>query len=183
MPVAKVLIRTKMGQFMRNDDALKMLAKSKVEVGIPAGSERTDPRAIDNNANLARLMEEGSPLKRIPARPFLRPAIAQPKTRKRITQATSLAIKAIVHDNPEMAKRALVNAGEIALNAVKEWFFKPDLNQWPPLSEATVRRKGHDQPLIETWQMYHALESRVTFNNRTISGPKGRMYKGPGGGK
>ena len=79
--------------------AVRTLTKNEVLVGIPAeNAERQDapgakPSPI-NNAQLGWIMETGSPIKNIPARPFLVPGVqgAMPALLPKLKKAGELAL-------------------------------------------------------------------------------------------
>lgn len=89
--------------------------------------------------------EHGSPLYNIPPRPILEPAIENSK--EEIAEAMSDAVKVAMEGNnitPELHK-----VGFLAEDVVKEWFTNTD-NKWAANSPITIKRKGSDQPLIDS---------------------------------
>lgn len=92
--------------------------------------------------------ENGSPLYNIPPRPILEPAIEDSK--EEIAEEMSKVIEAGMEGKnvtPELHK-----VGFLAENAAKEWFKNPD-NKWAANSPVTVKRKGSDQPLIDSGEL------------------------------
>ncbi len=166
--------------------ALAALAKKEVFVGIPAdNTSRTDDNDINNaellyihthgvrhrnmrsemEKNMAKGMkysaahalyirEHGSPMMSVPPRPVLQPAIEANK--ERIGTQLAAAGKAALQGNVELFEKNLHQAGMIAASAAHGWFENPD-NGWPPNTEQTIRRKGSDQPLVDTGEMRKAI--------------------------
>jgi hypothetical protein len=128
-------------------DQLKFLKASldrvkdlEVYVGIPQEeSTRTGSGQI-NNAELLYIHTNGSPLRNIPARPVIEPAIAAPGNKERITKFLALAAKAAMDGKPELAERHLHRAGQAGMNAARNWFTDPR-NGWAPNQPDTVERK------------------------------------------
>jgi len=111
------------------------------------------------------LYEHGSPLWRIPPRPILEPAINHYKDiiAKPLRQA---AVNALDGSDP---MPSLHKAGELGVEAAKDWFVNP-LNMWPPNSPVTVhgskpdkhgkkfiKGKGSDQPNIDTGNLRNSI--------------------------
>lgn len=131
--------------------SLRKLERSDVLVGW---TETTDPRDHGpvGNAQLAFIHTEGSPLKNIPARPILQPAITDEGNKSLIAKQLGAAATATLSGKPEEAHQDLERAGLVAENAVKRWFVNPK-NHWAPNAAATIARKGSNRPLIDTGQL------------------------------
>lgn len=116
---------------------------------------RNDSRMT--NAQIAYVHEHGSPAQNIPARPFLGPGIkeAMPEL---VGVARQVAKKTV--DN--MSSSEVVRGMEI-LAAGLEAAVKRKILKGPfaPLKPATIRRKGHSKPLIDTGQMYDSIKTKV----------------------
>lgn len=120
----------------------------KYKSGIRAAAE-----AI-NNAQLLWIQSKGSPVRGIPARPVLEPAIEANK--EAISAELRLALAAEMKGDPQIAAAFLKRAGLTARNATRNWFFDPR-NGWQKLASSTIRRKGSDQPLIDSGAMRAAI--------------------------
>ena len=104
------------------------------KTGRQAGSGRSGSQPT--NAELAYIHEFGSPVKNIPARPFLIPAIAAV-----IPQATKMLQLALKQDNPEAAtKSALSDVGRIGVAKSKEIILAGD---FIPLKAETIKDRIH----------------------------------------
>jgi hypothetical protein len=132
--------------------ALKKIANKAVYVGIPAGSNRKN-RGV-TNAELLYIQSKGSPVKNIPARPVLEPAIEA--NAESIAAEIAAATAATLMGDEAGQLRALKRAGLAGQNAARGWF-TDSRNGWPANSPETIRRKGSDQPLIDTSQMRKAI--------------------------
>lgn len=137
---------------------LAALGKMDVLVGIP--EEKASRNAPDvNNAELMYIHTNGSPMKRIPARPVIEPAIEA--NRPAIVNELQQAMAAVLAEDPAQALQHLNAAGMVGRNASIRWFTDPR-NGWPPNAPSTIARKGSDQPLIDTGQLRRAITYVVT---------------------
>jgi hypothetical protein len=133
---------------------LARISKSEVLVGIPADKTQRRGDAI-TNASILFIFSKGSPLKKIPARPWLEPAIKLNKDL--ITPHLGAAAKAVLDHNPMRAERELKLAGTVAANAARRFPTDPR-NAWAPNAPSTIRRKKKsDVPGINTGQVRRAL--------------------------
>jgi hypothetical protein len=162
---------------------ISKLAKLEVLVGIPESSDRrqdllsqaekTKPTKSGkmskrkkkliaasesevNNAQLMFIHTNGSPLKGIPKRPVIEPAIEASGNREPIAEELGEAAHAILDSDPEAARQHLKRAGMTGQNASRAWFTDAR-NHWQKNSEETIRRKGSDRPLIDTGEMRKAI--------------------------
>ncbi len=137
--------------------ALSKIRRAEVLVGIP---QRTAgrPRQKINNAALLYIHTHGSPVRGIPARPVIEPAIQAEGNRQAIAVELEAAAKAWLDKNPVKATAFLRRAGIAGVNASKSWFVDPR-NRWAPNAPSTIKRKGSDRPLIDTG----AMRKSITF--------------------
>lgn len=132
---------------------LTSLAKREVLVGIPAEENSRDSGEI-NNAQLLYIHTHGSPLRHIPARPVIEPAIEYAKGR--ITRELQRAITAAADGDVDGAEQGLERTGMAAQNACRAWFTNPD-NHWAPNSPITIAHKGSSRPLIDTGSLRKSI--------------------------
>ena len=132
---------------------LRNLAKREVLVGIPAEENSRESGPI-NNAQLLYIHTHGSPLRHIPARPVIEPAIEN--ARDRIARQFSRALTAAAHGDADTAERYLERTGMAAQNASRAWFTNPD-NGWAPNSPVTIAAKGSSRPLIDTGSLRKSI--------------------------
>lgn len=132
---------------------LRTIQDSEVFVGIP--QDKT-PRNGDemNNATLAHILTNGSPLAHLPARPFLEPGIK--KASQLIAKKLGESVSAVIMGEAEKANTALNQAGQAGANSVKRYFTDPD-NNWAPNAPSTIAAKGSDRPNIDTAQLKKSI--------------------------
>jgi hypothetical protein len=146
---------------------LKQIQQSDVLVGIPA--ERTVRKDEPvNNASLLYLHTHGSPLKNIPARPVIEPAIQE--NRAIIAPHLGAAGKQVLNAHPDAAARELKLAGTIAANAAKRYVLTE--HHLAPNAPSTIKAKGSDRPLVDTTQMVRAITYAIRQNGVEVHRPE-----------
>ena len=121
-------------------ERLKDLDKLAVYVGIP--EEKTARRGDKvNNAQLLFIHTNGSPLRRIPARPVIEPAIEAPDHKAEIVGYLKGAIQANLDGDKAQTVKLLDRAGQAGEEAARDWFVDPR-NGWAPLKWSTILRKS-----------------------------------------
>lgn len=123
---------------------LKLLADIEVLVGFPEDTttrdENPDDKAEDRgitNAALAYIHDNGAPEARIPARPFMVPALEENKDR--IEKALSGAMRQAMRGDSHKMEQALVAAGLVAKLAIQN---KINEGIPPPLSISTLKNRA-----------------------------------------
>ena len=114
------------------------------------------------NAQLLWIQSKGSPIRGIPARPVLEPAIGSAEGRASIDPELAGTIRAALSGNKREALIHLRRAGMAGRNVARRYFFAQ--NGWPALKPATIRRKGSSQPLIDSGAMRNAITFVVDDN-------------------
>lgn len=135
---------------------VRMLGRRLNGVGIAIGvnEDEGSVQYAKNGATIAEVAlinELGAPRANIPARPFIRDTIDRKDNfRKEIRQA----VRAIGWGL--MPEEALAHVGEEAVREVRE-----TLEQYssPPNAPSTIRKKGENNPLIET----HMLQGAINY--------------------
>lgn len=130
---------------------LEKLKRAAVYVGIPQDKNLRTSGEV-TNAQLLYLHTNGSPLRNIPARPVIEPAIKSPDNSARISTELNAAAKSILDGDADAAHQHLERAGTLGANAAKRWFTDPR-NGWAPNSPVTIAEKGSDKPLIDTGEL------------------------------
>ena len=132
-------------------DRLNAVGRTRLLVGIPE-----DPSQADGVTNARKLYENtvGSPLKRVPPRPVLEPAIEDGL--ERISGIMREGIIKALEGDMESFRAAYDMAGLAAQSACVGWFDNPK-NGWEPNSPYTVRMKGSNAPLIDTGEMRQSI--------------------------
>jgi hypothetical protein len=131
----KTGVRTVLDRTAELRRALATLTSQDVLVGIPADKSARDDDGV-TNAQLGYIHETGSPLRNIPARPFLEPGIRAAQD-KIVEQLKDAATRALDGDAGGVTA-ALNRAGIVAQNSVRARFVD---NDWPPLSEASLNKR------------------------------------------
>lgn len=147
-------------------EALELLSKLEVLVGVPDGnSDREANAELPNvkeptNAMLAFVHDQGAPESNIPARPFMRPGIAA--VQAQVTDKLAQTMRAVLRGGGvDKVEQGLGQVGILAAVSIQK-----TINDGipPPLSEMTLRnrmrkgrkngggaRKGAAQELDRRW--------------------------------
>lgn len=120
-------------------ESLRSLSKIDVLVGIPEEESSREGGKV-TNAELAFIHSNGSPLNKIPPRPFVEPAIEDSENSEMIAVELRKAAESALEGNTDAMGRALVRAGMQGQNVVRDWFTNPK-NNWPPNTPGTVLAK------------------------------------------
>jgi len=144
---------TKGGSAKAFAEGLKNISKLEVLVGVPAEKASRKGDKI-NNAEIMYIQTNGSPLRGIPARPVIEPAIEDDK--QAISAELSEAAKSMLDGKRDETIRHLKRAGMEGANAARAWFVSAK-NNWAPNAPSTIRRKGSDKPLIDTSEMRKSI--------------------------
>ena len=147
--------------------ALRKLKQSAVKVGLPE-------KAGGRLRFILAVQEHGSPLMRIPARPVLKPALADPDTRQAMAEEMRSAIESAWEGDDAAARAALESAGRAGADGIRAYI---DAGVPPPNSPITVeggwmynraakkavyiRGKGMNKPLFDTGALYNAFSYEV----------------------
>lgn len=147
---------------------LAQLGRQRVTVGFQGsrGSAK-HPNADTSIAQVAAWQEFGTPgsddrtydktRTRIPSRPFVRTGLAKAATE--IQSAIKRATSGVI-DGRHDVDEAQDLVGARMVEAVQQAIL--DAHSWAtPLADATVARKGHDDPLIESGAMYDAVSYAI----------------------
>lgn len=146
-------------------DMLKYAKENYVMVGIPLSktlreeNPETDVNEEMTNAGLLYLHTNGSPIKHIPKRPVIEPALENDN--KKLSSMLKKSMEDFVSYGEEVASKDLEKLGMEGQNAVREWFVDPR-NGWPPNSpkvqEEKRKKKATDpKPLIDTGELRKSI--------------------------
>ena len=91
-------------------------------------------------------------------------AVARRQRRKKSTLKEMLNPKA----DERTAKRILHNIGKLGVKAVQEQIW---ITFSPPLSAATIERKGHSKPLIDTGNLIQSIDYRIERDAPVAAAP------------
>lgn len=131
---------------------LDKIINRRILVGIPQQEGLRDGEVT----NAQKLWENtvGSPLKHVPARPLLEPAVEDRLDEIGATLQRGVLAGLVIGD--EAMDAAYNRAGLMAQQAAVAWFDNPK-NNWKPNSPYTIQKKGSDAPLIDTGEMRKAI--------------------------
>ena len=167
-------------------DQIEKLMSLKVYVGVPEQNASRSGETI-NNAELAYIhsngirsitmrekmqpnlnkgipyskayqmyiQENGSPLYQSPPRPILDPVIKE--NMKLIDKKFQEVSKEILNNPQANVKDEFEKIGTIVRDKIKENFTDSN-NGWAPNSASTIKRKGSNQPLINTGSLRNSIE-------------------------
>lgn len=124
------------------------LVKKEVAVGIP--QEKNSKRGKITNAELLFVHEHGSPVKNIPPRPVLKPAIENNIDKIKFLYEEEFNNLINIKSNPNF----LNELGLFSQNVIRERFTN---NDWSPLMEKTIKKKGSTNPLIDTGELRKSI--------------------------
>lgn len=130
-------------------------------VQVLVGFTGQHPDASMANAQLAYIHEYGSPARNIPARPAIGPGLRDARDAigglaYQAARAAALAPR----NRKQVLAAGMARVGDACVVAVKT---KIRENQFTPLAESTVRRKGHDQAWIDSGALVESLTSTVSI--------------------
>lgn len=148
------------------EEAMRRLAErlkkgdTQVLVGVPTGSgSYEDGLTI---ATIAAVNEFGSADGKIPARPFLHPAIAEGAPMfKRIAE---LRLPDVIAGKDNLLK-ALHQMGTLGVSLVQQ---KITDTYTPPNAESTIKAKGSSHPLIDTGALRQSIDYLVIHSDTEI---------------
>lgn len=101
---------------------------------------------------IAAIQEFGAPRAGIPPRPFFRNMIAKK------SPEWPAAVGALLVANDYDVERTLDQVGFAIAGQLRESIQQTNA---PPLAESTIRRKGHDKPLVDTGHMLNSVDHEV----------------------
>jgi hypothetical protein len=108
------------------------------------------------NAELLYWFSKGSPLRNQPPRLVLEAAIHAPGNKEKISALVAESSLQYAKGQIYRSKQTLKQAGALSAKICRQWFFDPR-NGWAPNNYNTVRKKGSEQPGIDTNEMRMAI--------------------------
>ena len=134
---------------------LKAARKIVALVGIPSDAKRHEDNPYIGLAQIAYIMEKGSAVNNIPARPFM--LQTRERNEKRMMGLSKKLLKAISNGSTT-AMDAIKKLGESYEGAMKRIFIE---GSFAPDAPATVRRKKSSRPLIDTSLLRQSIKFKV----------------------
>lgn len=134
---------------------LKAAKKIVALVGIPSDAKRHEDNPYIGLAQIAYIMEKGSAVNNIPARPFM--LQTRERNEKRMMGLSKKLLKAISNGSTT-AMDAIKKLGESYEGAMKRIFIE---GSFAPNATATIRRKKSSRPLIDTGLLRQSIKYKV----------------------
>ncbi len=111
------------------------------------------------NASLLYMHEAGVPSRNIPARPVIKPALAEADTAWQMRMLMiDAALAVFLEGDKDAALASFEKAGMVGRDACKAYITSGKL---APNAPSTIRRKGSSNPLIDTGAMYNSITYEV----------------------
>ena len=141
MSTNPVTVTTKVDKVAQFEEAIAEIMKMQVLVGIPSYNRRREEGQELTNVDLLTIHTIGSPLRNIPARPIIEPAIEAPDNQQRIEKALATAGRSVLNEKTDQAYRQLKTVAMLGQNIARSWFTDPR-NNWAPNTYLTAKRKA-----------------------------------------
>ena len=136
----------------------KYFLETEVVVGITEDSNVARDHGF-TNAGLLYMHEQGVPSHNIPARPVLKPAIAQEDVKEQIEiMMRDAAVEALVHGDRDKAEKCFEKAGMLGRDACKNYITGGNLAANAP---STIAKKGSSTPLVDTGSLLGSISYAV----------------------
>jgi len=150
------MIKVTLDRLAQFGKAIKNLDKTRVLIGIPEDKSKRNDGSI-SNAQIGYIQENGSPVRNIPATPFLVTGVRA--VAKQCAEQLKISVEMLM-TNQSVVTTAQNKAGLIAQNSVKKTI--NDGDGFTPLSQATLdarKRKGFKgtKRLIRTGQLRNSI--------------------------
>lgn len=141
-------------------------APKKVRTGGPGEPLVTKEDPTLTVARVAAWNEYGTPT--APARPAWRTTKDQPETADAVRQAQE-AVRGLLLNPNERPDGQVASAAEPAAKRVAK-ALQTSIDQWasPANAAATIKRKGFNDPLVDTGQERDSIRYEVTLNGRRV---------------
>lgn len=134
---------------------LKAARKIVALVGIPSDAKRHDDNPNIGLAEIAFIMEKGSAVNNIPARPFMKQT--RTMNEKKVAGLSKKYLSSI-STGKMSASDAIKKLGASYEGSMKRIFIE---GSFAPDAPATVRRKKSSRPLIDTGLLRQSIKSKV----------------------
>ncbi len=134
---------------------LKSARKLVALVGIPSDAKRHEDNPNIGLAEIAFIMEKGSVVNNIPARPFMQQT--RERNEKRVLGLSKKLLKNLSNGSTT-AMDAIKKLGVTYEGAMKRIFIE---GSFAPNAPATVRRKKSSRPLIDTGLLRQSIKHKV----------------------
>lgn len=136
---------------------MTQLVKKDVLVGIPDSAPEREEDTPLSNAQIGYILDNGSPVANIPARPFLVPGVEN--AQDEIVEDFRSGAKAALEGSPAGVERALVRAGLRAQNSVRSKIQDGPFEGLAQRTLADRKKRGRtgEKPLLDTGQLRNSV--------------------------
>ena len=134
---------------------LKAAKKLVALVGIPSDAKRHEDNPYIGLAQIAYIMEKGSAVNNIPARPFMHQT--RERNEKRVLGLSKKLLKNLSNGSTT-AMDAIKKLGVTYEGAMKRIFIE---GSFAPNAHSTIRKKKSSRPLIDTSLLRQSIKSKV----------------------
>ena len=158
----------KADRLMKRLQCLRYLATHTVEVGLTS-------KASGRSRTLLAIHEHGSPIMHIPARPVVKPALAQPAVRAEMAAAMGKACAAALDGDRAGVLSAMEESGKAGADGIRSYIDQGILPPnapvtlsggwvWNPVAKKGVYVKGKSgtTPLVDTGQLRADFDWEIT---------------------
>ena len=161
-----MIIREDDGKLENILKGIEALTGASVEVGLTGGSA--------GMADLATLLENGSPINRMPGRPFFKAAIASDETQEALAEGFTQAMDAVMEGDLGGIQAGLETAGQGGADGIRAYIDQGNFAPNAPITisggwmrnrvsgkPVYIRGKGSSKPLIDTGALYASFNYEV----------------------
>lgn len=145
---------------------VKSLRNFEILVGIPEENNERENSDI-GNATLLYIHTKGSPVRNLPARPLIEPAITDEENAEKISNDFKEIALAVLEGRFVDAERLMDITGQDAVNMITDWFDSPK-NNWPPVQASTFNRKLSEKNKPNKEELYAKYISGVSGIKTTL---------------
>lgn len=160
-------VKTITDNFSRQLQALEFVKDNEVYVGIQQKDATRENEDV-NNAELLFIHTNGSPVRNIPARSVIEPAIKD--SSEQLSRIMLRAAQYALQGKFAEATKQLHIVGTRGRDVSKLWFTNPK-NHWPPNAPSVIKEKlkkgsTDPKPLIDTGELRNAISYFVKTKGR-----------------
>ena len=152
-------------KFVSLKKAIEFINDHAVYVGIQDSSnEREEEKNEVTNAELLYIHSNGSPVRNIPARPVIEPAIKNDA--ERLHKMMAKSAQYAFDGQEEKAVEELKKAGMRGQNVSRDWFYN-DENGWSPDKPSTIQAKKNKHKNIKNYEPRTLIDTSQMKNSIT----------------
>jgi len=138
-------------------------------VGLPFNGKTTGGRTMSEVIKIGIQHEFGDPRLGLPRRSFVRATVDE-NQREIFSLQRSVVRRVLVPGFS--ARREMGHIGRSVKNMIKAKIMS---GRFAPLRPATIRKKGHSRPLIETKQLFKTIQHKVLRSSELLFSGRGAV--------